>query len=172
MLTAVSERRGLLLHHQMKAIRRKKEGGLSLWDPRGRQPCQAPLSGGFSRQEDWSGGWPFPPPGNHPDPGIEPVPPALQADSLRSVPPGNPQLRWKLGTICECLAHISPSPVTHNRWPWTTLTRAHKCRQVRALVFPSFRAHSQFAFPTGERQKKSVTVSYTVYPSRMPPKRL
>ena len=33
--------------------------------------CQAPLSMGFSRQEYWSG-LPFPPPGDLPDPEIEP----------------------------------------------------------------------------------------------------
>ena len=33
---------------------------------------QAPLSMGFSRQEDWSG-LPFPPPGDLPDPGTEPL---------------------------------------------------------------------------------------------------
>ena len=33
---------------------------------------QAPLSVGFSRQEYWSG-WPFPSPGDLPDPGTEPV---------------------------------------------------------------------------------------------------
>ena len=43
--------------------------------------CQAPLSMGFPRQEYWSG-LPFPSPGNLPDPGMEPQPPALQADSL------------------------------------------------------------------------------------------
>ena len=32
---------------------------------------QAPLSMGFSRQEYWSG-WPCPPPGDLPDPGLEP----------------------------------------------------------------------------------------------------
>ena len=37
---------------------------------------QAPLSMGFSRQEHWSG-WPFLPPGDLPDPGIEPRSPAL-----------------------------------------------------------------------------------------------
>ena len=42
---------------------------------------QAPLSMGFSRQEYWSG-VPFPPPGDLPGPGIEPVSPALQANSL------------------------------------------------------------------------------------------
>ena len=45
---------------------------------------QAPLSMGFSRQEYWSG-FPCPPPGDLPNPGIEPVSlaaPALQADSL------------------------------------------------------------------------------------------
>ena len=33
---------------------------------------QAPLSVGFSRQEHWSG-WPWPPAGDLPDPGIEPT---------------------------------------------------------------------------------------------------
>ena len=32
---------------------------------------QAPLSMGFSRQEYWLSGWPRPPPGNRPNPGIE-----------------------------------------------------------------------------------------------------
>ena len=41
---------------------------------------QALLSMGFSRQEYWSG-LPFPPP-DLPDPGVKPVIPALQADSL------------------------------------------------------------------------------------------
>ena len=34
--------------------------------------CKAPLSMGFSRQEYWSG-LPCPPPGDFPDPGIEPM---------------------------------------------------------------------------------------------------
>ena len=42
---------------------------------------QAPLSMGFSGQEQWNG-LPCPPPGNLPNPGIEPRSPALQADSL------------------------------------------------------------------------------------------
>ena len=47
----------------------------------------APLYMGFSQQEYWSG-LPFPPPGDLPDPGIEPMSPALQADSLPSEPSG------------------------------------------------------------------------------------
>ena len=43
--------------------------------------CQTPLFITFPRQEYWSG-LPFPPPGDLPDPGIEPTSPALQADSL------------------------------------------------------------------------------------------
>ena len=46
---------------------------------------QAHPSMGFSRQEYWSG-LPCPPPGDLPDPGIEPGSPALQADSLPSEP--------------------------------------------------------------------------------------
>ena len=41
---------------------------------------------GFSRHEYWSG-LPIPSPGDLPDPGIEPVSPALQADSSPSGPP-------------------------------------------------------------------------------------
>ena len=44
---------------------------------------QAPLSMGFSRQEQWSG-LPFLSPWDLPAPGIEPRSPALQADSLLS----------------------------------------------------------------------------------------
>ena len=44
---------------------------------------QAPPSMGFSRQECWSGLL-FPPPGDLPDPGIEPGSPTLQADALPS----------------------------------------------------------------------------------------
>ena len=46
---------------------------------------QPPLFMRFPRQEYWSG-LPFPSPGNHPDPGIEPTSPvslAFQTDSLR-----------------------------------------------------------------------------------------
>ena len=52
--------------------------------------CQAPLSLGFSKQEYWSG-LPCPPPGNLPDPGIEPRSPALQEDSLLTELSGKPQ---------------------------------------------------------------------------------
>ena len=52
---------------------------------------QAPLSMGFSRQEYWSG-LPFPSPGDLPDPGIEPMSPALQADAKTSEPPGEPAI--------------------------------------------------------------------------------
>ena len=50
---------------------------------------QAPLSIRFSSQEYWSG-YPFPPSGDLPNPGIEPRSPALQEDSLWSEPPGKP----------------------------------------------------------------------------------
>ena len=51
--------------------------------------CQAPLSLGFSRQEilEWVA---IPFSRGSPDPGTEPGSPALQADSLKSEPPGKP----------------------------------------------------------------------------------
>ena len=53
-------------------------------------PWQAPLSMEFSRQEYWSG-LPCPPPGDLPDPGIEPKSSAWQAISTPSEPPGKPE---------------------------------------------------------------------------------
>ena len=47
------------------------------------------LSMEFYRQESWSG-LPFPSPGDLPNPGIEPMSPALQVDSLLSEPPRKP----------------------------------------------------------------------------------
>ena len=44
---------------------------------------------GILRQGYWSG-LPFTSPGDHPDPGIEPGSPVLQADSLTTEPPGKP----------------------------------------------------------------------------------
>ena len=70
---------------------------------------QAPLSMGFSRQESWSG-LSCPPPGDLPNPGIEPASPllsALQADSL----PLSHQ-----GQICSCphLCKICGSGATYS----------------------------------------------------------
>ena len=45
---------------------------------------------GFSKPEYWSG-WPFPFPGNLPNPGIKPRFPALQVDSLPAEPQGKPK---------------------------------------------------------------------------------
>ena len=55
---------------------------------------QVPLSMGFSRQEYWSG-LPSPPPGDLPNPGMEPLSLSLlywQAGSLPLAPPGKPDV--------------------------------------------------------------------------------
>ena len=51
---------------------------------------QAPLTVGFPRQEYFSG-LPFPPPGDLPDPGIEPMSSALAGRVFTTEPPGNPE---------------------------------------------------------------------------------
>ena len=51
---------------------------------------QAPLSVGFPRKE-YRSGLPFPSPGDLPDPGIETVSAALQADSFTTEPPEKPR---------------------------------------------------------------------------------
>ena len=52
--------------------------------------CQTPLCMRFSRQEYWSG-LPCPPPGDLPNPGIEPRSPTLQANYLSAEPPRKPK---------------------------------------------------------------------------------
>ena len=51
--------------------------------------CQASLSMGFPSQE-YCSGLPFPSPGNLPDPGIEPISPALAGGFFTPEPPGKP----------------------------------------------------------------------------------
>ena len=50
----------------------------------------ASRSMGFSRQDCWSG-LPYPPPGDLPNPGLEPGSPTSQTDSLPGKPPGKPR---------------------------------------------------------------------------------
>ena len=62
---------------------------------------------GHSRQEYWS--WlPCPSPGDLPDPGIEPRPPALQADALTSEPPHLEECKFFLTKtrLCLSISHI------------------------------------------------------------------
>ena len=65
----------------------------TLCDP---MECSPPgsLLMGLSRQEYWSG-LSFPPPGNLPDPGIEPGSPAWQVDALLLS-------HWKSPWYCKC----------------------------------------------------------------------
>jgi len=48
---------------------------------------------GFSRQEYWSG-LPFASPGDLPDPGIEPAPPALAGGFFTTTLPGKPNIAY------------------------------------------------------------------------------
>ena len=61
---------------------------------------QAPLSLGFSRQGYWSG-FPFPPPGDLPNPGIEPSSSELAGGFYATEPPGKPidYVLWTLEAI-------------------------------------------------------------------------
>ena len=52
----------------------------------------------FSRPEYWSR-WPFPSPGDHPNLGVKPRSPVLQADSLPTESPGKPK-NTGVGSLC------------------------------------------------------------------------
>ena len=56
--------------------------------------CQAPLSVGFPRQENWNG-LPFTSPGDLPNPGIKPASPALAGGFFTNESPGKPKYQSK-----------------------------------------------------------------------------
>ena len=87
----------------------------SLWS-HGLYPARLPCPWGFSRQEYWSG-LPCPPPGNLPNPGIQPRSPALQADSLPSEPPEKPK-NTGVGSLSLLQGIFSgiESSIVHWRW--------------------------------------------------------
>ena len=65
-------------------------GGFNSLRPHGLYNRQVSLSVGFSRQEHWSV-WPFPSPGDLPDPGIKLGSPALAGGLFTTEPPGKPR---------------------------------------------------------------------------------
>ena len=60
----------------------------------------------LSRPEYWSG-YPFPPPGDLPNPGIEPRAPTLQVDSLPAEPQGKPN-NSRVGSLFLLLDLLHP----------------------------------------------------------------
>ena len=91
-----------------------------------------PLPMEFSRQEYWSG-LPCPPPGNLPNPGIEPRSPTLQADSLQSEPPviyiRSDQIRsvaQSCPTLCDPMNRSTPGLPVHHQLPEFTQTHVHR----------------------------------------------
>ena len=71
----------------------------------------------FSRPEYWNG-WPFPSPGDLPNPGIEPRSPTSQADSLPAEPPKKPK-QWRGKKKCPFLLFENPRPLSPPQGPWT-----------------------------------------------------
>ena len=126
--------------------------------------CQAPLSMGFSRQEYWSG-LPCLPPGDLPDPGIEPsslTPPAGSLPwgspgkpllSLRHkeksqisgshhpsllLPPSNPWLPFSLVVLSPLLPLTIQPSLSRHSWLFKTWIRSHSLAQKSPCSFLSY----------------------------------
>ena len=83
---------------------------------------QSALSMGFPRKY-WSG-LPFPFLGDHPDPGIKPMSPSLQADSLPLSHLGSPILR----TAIAIMESNSYSTFYADHFPWIIFSNQHNNR--------------------------------------------
>ena len=95
--------------------------------------CQAPLSLGFLRQEYWSR-LPFLSPGDLPDPGIEPVSPALQEDCLLMSHQGSPipilgimTLRHRLSNLSKMTQSFMRGPEPRSLDPDIVVLTSHFC---------------------------------------------
>ena len=83
---------------------------------------QSPLSMGLSKQEYWSG-FPFPSPGDLPDPGIKPGSPALQAYSLLCKPPQKPPKTYSVQFSRSVVSDsLRPHEAEHARPPCPSST--------------------------------------------------
>ena len=93
--------------------------------------CQDSLSMGFSRQENWSG-LPCPPPGDFPDPGIEPVTlssPAL-AGGFSSATWGKPWLSQIYSNRCNAVSEM----FSQYTCLWEGLTWSRKQTIIKNLI--------------------------------------
>ena len=102
---------------------------------------QAPLSMGFSRQENWSG-LPFPPPGDLPSPGIEPVFSFIShadGDSLPLATPGKTVQSFKKlkvemeFSVAETWGQRLKYFTCFRGVMWTLLYQDTLCQQQKAL---------------------------------------
>ena len=94
---------------------------------------QAPLSMEFSRQEYWSG-LPFPPPQYLPYPGIEPVSPALPADSLTAEPLGKPFLFSASPHFPSQVLILISSSINNLRYADDTTLMAESKEELKSLL--------------------------------------
>ena len=101
---------GLLLPHHLHAALAVSPGSITQSCPTLCDPLdcsrQGPLSMEFSRQEYWSR-QSCPPPGDLPNPGIEPLSPALQADSSLLSHQGNTFINSLVTTKGQYLARLT-----------------------------------------------------------------
>ena len=107
----------------------------------------APPSMEFSKQEYWSGLL-FPPPGDLPNPGIEPGSPTLQADALLSEPPGKPRMDIILLPISNYLQFSSVALSCPTLWPHGLQNARSPCPSPTPGVYLNSCPLSQWCLPT------------------------
>ena len=107
------------LSHRLVKVKVKSLSRVRLFATPWTVAYQTPPSMGFSRQEYWSG-LPFPSPGDHPGPGIEPGSPALEADTLTSEPPG---CKWLLFLAQQVVPY--PVSFTQRAFPLFACPKSH-----------------------------------------------
>ena len=97
---------------------------------------------GFFRQGHWCG-WPFPSPGDHLDPGIEPGPPTLWPDSLPLSHPGSSyslaysSIYWLAGVGWGCYVCLDPRDEVHRPSHRSHVLLCQALEQVKVTLWSS-----------------------------------
>ena len=102
---------------------------------------------GFPRQEDWSRS-PFPPPGDLPDPGIEPASPVFQVDSLPLTHLGSPAENLTLPKTTEPLPQL-PKQTCHSCQKWSCRDGPADLCQVKPWTPPPRAAAEDLSYCPG-----------------------
>ena len=106
----------------------------ALWLSKCKQQQWLRKSMRFSRQEYWSE-MPFPPPGDHPNPGIKPASPSLAGGFFTTEPCGKPLywIRVRHNTMTKIF--IRREKFAHEFWEVTNQTRRYNTHLFRPISY-------------------------------------
>ena len=131
----IDERKGVVETGQFVAV--QLLGHVQLFATPWTVAHQAPLSMGFFRQEYWSG-FPFPSPGDLPDPGVESTSPVSAGGFFTTVPPGKSSIYIQFSSVAQSCPTLC-NAMNHSSQASLSITNSQSSLKLRSIesVMPS-----------------------------------